>query len=473
MQGYTQEDPVGTLKKKKPNSNHNSSQDCALQKPSETLLETQLQYTQMKKKYLHPGQFTISKLPTKENQFLTTGTSNSPIQFLMEQLHKELDPSQHQQEMCIHNVTSEQYTEETNLQPQCLLDHVMITTETTVEITDKCTTKITSNYAIQMSGKKSTTTKEDSEEESSIPKKFSKETSKNEMPGNPLNNTKTGRSILTLLQKDLEKELLNQQEIQNLPSVMEVTPIHTNQKKTPLKQQVEEVWEPPKKIPVQEEREKWVHLLQKLAQQNGSTENLNQKSSANEVVSFYTIIFWVYSGVMGNQWVFSFEVSYQWVFSGAVGHQWVFSGAVGDQWVFSFQVNYQWVFSGAVGDQWVFSGAVGDQWVFSFEVGDQWVFSSVVGNQWVFSFEVSYQYQWVFSGAVGDQWVFSFEVGDQWVFSSVVGDQLVFSGAVGNQWVFSFEVSYQWVFSGAVGDQWVFSFEVSYQWVFSFEVGDK
>ena len=169
MQGYTQTDPVGTLKKKKPNSNHNLSQDCALQKPSETLLETQLQDTQMEKKYLHPGQFTISKSPTKENQFLTTGTSNSTIQFLIEQLHKEPDPSQHQQEMCIHNVTSEPYTEEMNLLPQCLLDHVMIKTETTVQITDKCTTKITSNYAIQMSGKRSTpTTKEDSGEESSI-----------------------------------------------------------------------------------------------------------------------------------------------------------------------------------------------------------------------------------------------------------------------------------------------------------------
>ena len=222
--------------------------------------------------------------------------------------------------MCIHNITSEQYTEETNLQPQCLLDHVMIKTETTAEITDKCTTKITSNYAILTSVKKSTTTmKEDSAEESSIPKKFSKETSKNEMPGNAPNNTKTGRSILTLLQKGLEKELLNQWEIQKLRAVMEVTPIHTNQKKTPLKQQVEEVWEPPKKIPVQEEREKWVHLLQKLAQQNGSTENPNQKSSANEFVSFYTIIFWVYSGALGDQWVFSFEVGDQWVFSFAVG----------------------------------------------------------------------------------------------------------------------------------------------------------
>ena len=210
MQGYTQTDPMGTLKKKKPNSNHNFSQNCALQKPSETLLETQLQDTQMEKKYLHPGQFTISKSPTKENQFLTTGTSNSPIQFLMEQLHKEPDLSQHQQEMCIHNVAPEPYTEEMNLQPQCLWDHVMIKMETTAEITDKCTTKITSNYAIQTSGKRSTTTtKEDSGEESSIPKKFLQETSKNKTPGNPLNNTKTGRSILTPLQKNLDKELLN------------------------------------------------------------------------------------------------------------------------------------------------------------------------------------------------------------------------------------------------------------------------
>ena len=239
MQGYTQTDPVGTLKKKRPNSNHNLSQDCALQKPPETLLETQLEDMQMEKKYLHPGRFTISKSPTKENQFLTTGTSNSPIQFLMEQLHKEPDPSQHQQEMCIHNITSELYTEETNLQPQCLLDHVMIKTETTAEITDKCTTKITSNYAIQMSGKRSTTTmKEGSGEESSIPKKLSQETSKNEKPGNPPNNMKTGRSILTPLQKNLDKELLSQWEIQNVPAVTEVTPIHTNPKKTPQNQQV-------------------------------------------------------------------------------------------------------------------------------------------------------------------------------------------------------------------------------------------
>ena len=208
MQGYTQTDPVGTLKKKKPNLNHNSSQDCALQKPPETLLEPQLQDTQMEKKYLHPGQFTISKSLTKENQFLTTGTSNSPIQFLTEQLHKEPDPSQHQQEMCIHNVTPEPYTEETNLQPQCLLDHVMIKTETTAEITDKCTTKITSNYAIQTSGKRSTTTtKEGSGEESSIRKKLLQETSKNEKPGNAPNNTKTGRSILTLLQKNLRQKI--------------------------------------------------------------------------------------------------------------------------------------------------------------------------------------------------------------------------------------------------------------------------
>ena len=72
MQGSTQTEPVGTLKNKKPNSNHNSIQDCALQKPPETLLETQLQDTQMEKKYLHPGWFTISKSLTKENQFLTT-----------------------------------------------------------------------------------------------------------------------------------------------------------------------------------------------------------------------------------------------------------------------------------------------------------------------------------------------------------------------------------------------------------------
>ena len=252
MQGYTQTEPVGTLKKNKPNSNHNSIQDCALQKPPETLLETQLQDTQMEKKYLHPGQFNISKLPTKENQFLTTGTLNSPIQFLMEQLHKQPDPSQHQQEICVHNITPELYTEETNLQPQCLLDNVMINTETTAEITDKCTTKITSNYPIQMSGKRSTTTtKKGSGEESSIPKKLSQETSKNEKPGNAPNNTKTGRIILTPLQKNLDKELLNQREIQNVPAVTEVTPIHTNPKKTPLKQQVEQVWEPPKKRPVQ------------------------------------------------------------------------------------------------------------------------------------------------------------------------------------------------------------------------------
>ena len=295
MQGSTQTEPVGTLKNKKPNSNHNSIKDCALQKPPETLLETQLQDTQMEKKYLHPGRFTISKSLTKENQFLTTGTSNSPIQFLMEQLHKQPDPSKHQQEICIHNITPGPYTEETNLQPQCILDHVMINTETTAEITDKCTTKITSNNPIQTSGKRSRTTmKEGRGEESTIPKKCSQETSKNEKPGNAPNNTKTGRSILTPLQKNFDKELLNQQEIQNVPAVTEVTPIHTNPKKTPLKQQVEQVWEPPKKRPVQEEREKWVHLLQKLAQQNGSTENLNQKSSVNEVVSFYTIIFCVH-----------------------------------------------------------------------------------------------------------------------------------------------------------------------------------
>ena len=95
---------------------------------------------------------------------------------------------------------------------------------------------------------------------------------------------------------------------------MGVTPIHTNPKKTPLKQQVEQVWEPPKKIQVQEEREKWIHLLQKFAQQNGSTENPNQKSSPNEVVSFYTIIFWVFLGVVGDQWVFSGVMGNQWVF---------------------------------------------------------------------------------------------------------------------------------------------------------------
>ena len=172
MQGSTQTEPVGTLKNKKPNSNHNSIQDCALQKPPETLLETQLQDTQMEKKYLHPGWFTISKSPTKENQFLTTGTSNSPIQFLTEQLHKQLDPSEHQQEICIHNVTPEPYTEETNLQPQCLLDHVMINMETTAEITDNCTTKITSNNPIQTSGKRSTTRKEGRGERV----KYSKET---------------------------------------------------------------------------------------------------------------------------------------------------------------------------------------------------------------------------------------------------------------------------------------------------------
>ena len=241
MQGSTQTEPVGTLKNKKPNSNHNSIQDCALQKPPETLLETQLQDTQMEKKYLHPGRFTISKSLTKEKQFLTTGTSNSPIQFLTEQLHKQPDLSQHQQEIFIHNVTPEPYTEETNLQPQCLLDHVMINTETTAEITDKCTTKTTSNNPIQMSGKSTTTMKEGRGEESSMPKKRSQETSKNEKPENLLNNTKTGRSILTPLQKNLDKELLNQQEIQNVPAVTEVTPIHTNPKKTPLKQQVEEV----------------------------------------------------------------------------------------------------------------------------------------------------------------------------------------------------------------------------------------
>ena len=141
------------------------------------------------------------------------------------------------------NVTPEPYTEEMNLQPQCLLDHVMINTKATAEITDKCTTKITLNNPIQMSGKRSTTTmKEGSGEESSIPKKLSQETSKNEKPGNAPNNTKTGRSILTPLQKNLDKELLNQWEIQNVPAVMEVTHIHTNPKKTPLKQQVEQVW---------------------------------------------------------------------------------------------------------------------------------------------------------------------------------------------------------------------------------------
>ena len=280
---------------KKPNSKDNSIKDFALPKPPETLLETQLQDTQKKKKYLHPGQFTISKSPTKENQILTTGTSNSPIQFLTEQLHKQLDLSEHQQEICIHNVTPEPYTEETNLQPQCLLDHVMINTETTAEITDKCTTKITSNNPIQTSGKRSTTTMKKSRgEESSIPKKRSQEASKNEKQGNAPKKTKTERSILTPSQKIFDKELLNQWEIQNVPAVTEVTPIHTNPKKTPLKQQVEQVWEPPKKRPVQEERGKWVHLLQKLAQQNGSTENPNQKSSANELVSFYTIIFCVH-----------------------------------------------------------------------------------------------------------------------------------------------------------------------------------
>ena len=94
---------------------------------------------------------------------------------------------------------------------------------------------------------------------------------------------KTGRSILTPSHKTFDKELLSPGEIKNVPAVMEATLIHTNQKKTSLKQQAEQVWEPPKKIPVQEEREKWVHLLQNLAQQNGWTENPNQKSSAMNV----------------------------------------------------------------------------------------------------------------------------------------------------------------------------------------------
>ena len=87
--------------------------------------------------------------------------------------------------------------------------------------------------------------------------KYSKETftrnvqtSKNKKQGNSPNNKKTGRSILTPSQKNFDKELLNQHEIKNIPVVTEVTSIHTNPKKTPLKQQVEQVWEPPRKIPV-------------------------------------------------------------------------------------------------------------------------------------------------------------------------------------------------------------------------------
>ena len=284
MQGSTQTEPVGNWNNKKPNSNHNSIKDSALPKAPEMLLETQLQPMQKDKKYMHQGPFTTSKSPTKDRQCLTTETSNSPIHCLMEQLHKQPDPSQHQQEKLIHNVTQEPYTEEMNLQPQCLLDHVMINTETTVESTDKCTTEITSNNSIQTSGKRSTTTMKKSRgEDSSIPKKRSKEASKNEKQGNSPNNTKTGRSILTPSHKTFDKESPSLGEIKNLPAVTEATSIHTNQKKRPLKQQAEQVWEPPKKIPVQEEREKWVHLLQNLAQQNGWTENLNQKSSQMNV----------------------------------------------------------------------------------------------------------------------------------------------------------------------------------------------
>ena len=89
MQGYTQTDPVGTLKKKKPNSNHNFSQDCALQKPPETLLETQLQDTQMEKKYLHPGRVQVfdywdfefshpifDRTTTQRTRSITTPTGN-------------------------------------------------------------------------------------------------------------------------------------------------------------------------------------------------------------------------------------------------------------------------------------------------------------------------------------------------------------------------------------------------------------
>ena len=107
---------MGNWKKKKPNSNHNLIKDSAVPKAPETLLETQLQPMQKEKKYLHPGPFTTSKSLTKERQYMTTGTSNSPIQYLMEQLHKQLDQSQHQQEKVTHNITPEPYTEETNSQ---------------------------------------------------------------------------------------------------------------------------------------------------------------------------------------------------------------------------------------------------------------------------------------------------------------------------------------------------------------------
>ena len=122
----------------------------------------------------------------------------------------------------------------------------MINTETTAESTDKCTTEITSNNTIQMSGKRSTTTMKDRGEDSSIKKKCSKETSKNEKQGNSPKNTKTGRSILTRSHKTFEKESFSLGEIKNVSAVTEATTIHTNQKKTPLKQQAEQVWEPPK-----------------------------------------------------------------------------------------------------------------------------------------------------------------------------------------------------------------------------------
>ena len=109
---------------------------------------------------------------------------------------------------CIHNVTPEPYTEEMNLQPQCLLDHVMINTETTAEITDKCTTKITSNNPIQMSGKRSTTTmKEGRGEESSIPKKHSQETSKNEKPGNAPKQHKDWKKYFDTIAEKLQQRI--------------------------------------------------------------------------------------------------------------------------------------------------------------------------------------------------------------------------------------------------------------------------
>ena len=262
----------------------------------------------------------------------------------------------------------------------------MINTETTVESIDKCTTKITSNNSIQTSGKRSTTTTKKSRgEDSSIPKKHLKEASKNEKQGNSPNNTKTGRSILTPSHKTFDKELLSLGEIKDVPAVTDATPIHMNQKKTPLEQQAEQVWEPPKKIQVQEEREKWVHLLQNLAQQNGWTENSNQKSSANEHVSFYTIIF-------GGHWVFSLTV----VTSGCFQVEWVTTWCFQVEWVTTWCFQVEWVTSGCYQVEWATSGCFQIEWVTSGCFHVEWAISGCFQVEWVTS--GCFQLQWVTSG---------------------------------------------------------------------------